>query len=208
MLEGFLLLQPIVLVRFNRWDDVLAAKLPDEKRQLTRIVWHFARALACLAKDKVQEAEQERQQFLKRKNALPKDAKVSDWNTAQSVLGIAEAVLDAKMALADVDRPKALALLRQAVQLEDALNYGEPPDWMLPVRETLGTVLLRGEDAAEAERVFRAGLAQYPRSGRCLFGLRESLKAQKKDYAARLIDQEFHAAWENADAKEPDMKGF
>jgi tetratricopeptide (TPR) repeat protein len=208
MLEGFLLMQPIVLVRFNRWDEVLAAKLPDEKRQLTRATWHFARALACLAQGKGQEAERERREFLERKQSLPKDAKVSDWNTVQSVLGIAEAVLDAKIALSRDDRPKALELLRQAVQMEDALNYGEPPDWMLPVRETLGAVVLLGGDAAEAEKVFRAGLAQYPRNGRCLLGLGESLKVLKKDYAARLIAQEFQTAWQNADSKEPDLKGF
>jgi tetratricopeptide (TPR) repeat protein len=208
MLEGFLLMQPMVLVRFNRWDDVLAAKLPDEKRLLTRATWHFARALACLAQGKGQEAERERREFLERKKSLPKDAKVSDWNTAESVLGIGEAVLDAKIALAGDDRPKALELLRQAVRMEDELNYGEPPDWMLPVRETLGAVLLLGGDATEAEKVFRAGLAQYPRNGRCLLGLRESLKVQKKDYAARLLAQELRTAWQNADSKEPDLKGF
>jgi tetratricopeptide (TPR) repeat protein len=208
MLEGFLLMQPMVLVRFNRWDEILAAKLPDQKRQLTRAVWHFARALACLAKGQIQEAERERREFLDRKNSLPMDAMGSQWNTAQSVLGIAAKVLDAKMALAHDERPKAVELLRQAVQLEDALNYGEPPDWMLPVRETLGAVLLQGGEHAEAARVFRAGLAQYPRSGRCLLGLRESLKAQKKDYEARLVDQEFRASWQDADDKEPDLKSF
>jgi hypothetical protein len=208
MLEGFLLMQPMTLVRFNRWDAVLAAKLPDEKRQLTRATWHFARALAYLGQGKADEAERERREFLERKKALPKDAKVSDWNTAQSVLGIAEAVLDARTALAGSDRPRALELLRKAVRMEDALNYGEPPDWMLPVRETLGALLLLGGDASEAEKVFRAGLVQYPRSGRCLLGLRESLKVQKKDYPARLVSQEFRAAWQNADEKEPDLKGF
>jgi tetratricopeptide (TPR) repeat protein len=208
MLEGFLPMQPVVLVRFNRWDDVLAAKLPDEKRPLTRAVWHFARALACLAQGKADEAAREHREFLERKKALPKDAKVSDWNSAESVLGIAEAVLEAKMALARDDRPRAVELLRLGVQREDALNYGEPPDWMLPVRETLGAVLLLGGDVPEAEKVFRAGLVQHPRSGRCLLGLRESLKAQKKDYAARLVDQEFKAAWQNADGKEPDLKDF
>src|SRR5262249_9742216 len=152
MLEGFLLVQPVVLIRFNRWDDVLAARLPDEKWQLTRATWHFARALAHLARGQAREGERERREVLERKKALPGDAKVSDWNTAQNVLGIAEAVLDAKRVLARDDRPRALELLRGAVRMEDALNYGEPPDWMLPVRETLGAVLLLGGDAAEAEK--------------------------------------------------------
>jgi tetratricopeptide (TPR) repeat protein len=202
MLEGFLMVQPLVLARFQRWDDILAANMPGEKRQITRAAWHFARSLACLARGKVKEAEQERQEFLALKKTIPDDAKISDWNTAQSVLGIAEVVLNAKLALARNDRRAAVELLRQGVQKEDALLYGEPPDWITPVRETLGAVLLLSGDAAEAEKVFRAGLEQHRRSGRCLLGLRESLKAQKKDHAARLVDQEFQAAWKNADVKE------
>jgi hypothetical protein len=208
MLEGFLLMEPTVLVRFNRWDDVLAAKVPDGKRPLSRATWYFARALACLSQGNAEAAERERREFLECKKAIPADAKVSDWNSAQSVLGIAEAVLEAKTALASGDRSRAVELLRRAVRLEDALNYGEPPDWMLPVRETLGAVLLLGGDGVGAEEVFRAGLAQHPRSGRCLLGLRESLKLQKKDYAARLVAQELRAAWQNADGPEPDLKGF
>ncbi len=208
MIEGFLLMQPWVLVRFSRWDDILTAPVPDEKQALTRTAWRFARALAYLAQGKTEDAERECGEFRKGKKALPKEVKVSDWNSAESVLGIAEAVLDAKMALARGDRPKALALLREAVRREDALQYGEPPDWILPVRETLGAVLLRGGEAAEAEKVFRAGLAQYPRSGRCLAGLRECLRAQQKDHAARLVAQELRAAWQNADGGEPDIKGF
>jgi tetratricopeptide (TPR) repeat protein len=208
MLEGFLLMQPIVLVRFGRWDDVLAAKLPGEKRPLTRAVWHFARALAYLARGEVSEAAREGRLFRKYQKAVPKDAPISEVNTAGGLLGVAEAVLDAKTALGRGDRAQALRCLRQAVRREDALIYGEPPDWMLPVRETLGAVLLLGGDAAEAEKVFRAGLAQHPRSGRCLFGLCESLKRQKKDYEASLVAQEFRAAWQDADRKEPDLRGF
>jgi hypothetical protein len=56
--------------------------------------------------------------------------------------------------------------------------------------------------------VFRAGLVQYPRSGRYLFGLRESLKAQKRDHAAGLVDRQFQTAWSNADVKELRVEDF
>jgi hypothetical protein len=54
-------------------------------------------------------------------------------------------------------------------------------------------------DYAEAERVFRVGLDKNPRSGRSLFGLMESLKAQGKNYDAQLVQKEFEVAWKNAD---------
>jgi tetratricopeptide (TPR) repeat protein len=208
MLEGFLPLRPLVLVRFNRWDDVLAAKSPGEKLALYRAVWHFARTRAYLAKGEAEKAGRERLDFLAAKKALPADAKFSQWNTAADVLAIAEADLGARFALAANDRPGAVKLLRQAVRQEDALAYGEPPDWLTPVREALGAELLSGGEAAEAEQVFRDGLVRDPRSGRCLFGLRESLKAQKRDYAAAQVDRQFQAAWRNADVKELRLEEF
>jgi hypothetical protein len=208
MLEGFLPLRPLVFVRFNRWDDILAAKPPDEKLALSRAVWHFARTRAYLAKGDAEKAAHEREAFLSAKKALPADAKFSQWNTAAEVLAIAEADLGARFALAANDRAGAVKLLRQAVEREDALAYGEPPDWITPSREALGAVLLLCGDAAEAEQVFRAGLVQDPRSGRCLFGLREALRAQKRDYAAADVDRQFQAAWQNADVKELRLEEF
>jgi len=202
MLEGVMMVPALVLVRFQRWDDILAAPLPEQKRALTKATWHFARAFAYLAKGDQQNAGHERQAFLACKQAIPPDAMVSVYNTSQSVLGIPEAVLEAKFALSRRDRARAVECLRQAELREHALQYAEPPEWIIPVRESLGAVLMAAGEPAEAERVFRAELATHTRSGRSLFGLRESLKAQKKDYAAHLVDQEFQAAWKNAEGNE------
>jgi hypothetical protein len=60
--------------------------------------------------------------------------------------------------------------------------------------------LLSG-DAAAAEEVFREGLRRSPHNGRMLFGLSESLKAQKKTEAAAWVEREFQAAWNGADLK-------
>ena len=69
------------------------------------------------------------------------------------------------------------------------------------MRESLGGVLLRSGDYAEAEQVFRADLEKNRRNGRSLFGLLEALKAQKKGYAVNFVQQEFETAWKNADIK-------
>ncbi len=69
------------------------------------------------------------------------------------------------------------------------------------MRESLGAVLLRAGQAAEAEVVFRDGLVKTPRNGRMLFGLIESLKAQNKQYEAGLVRREFDDAWRHADVK-------
>jgi hypothetical protein len=69
------------------------------------------------------------------------------------------------------------------------------------VRESLGGFLLRSGNYAEAERVFRADLERNKHGGRSLFGLMESLKAQKQTSDATVIQKEFAAAWKNADTK-------
>src|SRR5262249_3555334 len=170
LLEGFLPMPTLVLVRFRRWEAVLASPRPNAKLTTTTAVWHFARGMAYAAQGKLDDAEKEQKAFLAARDAVPAEAMYSDWNTARSVLGVAEGVLAARIAVARKDLKSAIALLKKAVKAEDALHYGEPPDWLLPVRETLGSVLLQNGAAAEAEKVFRADLERNPRSGRSLFG--------------------------------------
>jgi tetratricopeptide (TPR) repeat protein len=201
MLEGFLPTPTLVLVCFRRWDDVLKLPAPGGKLHATKAVWRFARGMALAGQGKPEEAEKELAGFRAARKAIPEDAMLGDHNKAHHVLGIAERVLRAKVAEAKGDRKAAVGLLKEAVKEEDALNYIEPPDWYLPVRNYLGGVLLRGGDPAGAEKVFRAELNRRPRSGRALFGLWESLKAQKKAYAAGMVERQWKAAWERADTR-------
>src|SRR5690606_33247246 len=94
---------------------------------------------------------------------------------------------------------QAIAQLREAARLEDALIYGEPPDWTVPVRHDLGEVLLTAGRAAEAEQVYREDLERFPENGWALFGLAASLRAQGKADEAAAVDARVQRAWENAD---------
>lgn len=200
MLEGFLAMPTLILVRFRRWDDVLAAPRPDTKLLFATAIWRFSRGMAYAAQGKLEDANKEQKAFLTARDAVPAHAMyLYDMNTFRSVLEVAEGVLGARLAVAQKDRKSAIKMLQKAVKGEDALQYNEPPDWFLPVRETLGGVLLQNGDAADAEKVFRADLERNPRNGRSLFGLVASLKAQKKDHAARMVQLEFERAWKSAD---------
>jgi tetratricopeptide (TPR) repeat protein len=208
MLEGFLPTPTVVLVRFRRWDEVLASPRPDAKLVITTALWHFARGSAYATRGQPDDADRELAAFVMARDAVPADAMYGDRNKVHDVLRVGEDVLAARIALARKDRKSAVELLRKAVQAEDALQYGEPSDWVLPVRETLGGVLLQSGEAAEAEKVFRADLERNRRNGRSLFGLAESLKAQKQDYAARLVQLEFERAWERADSPHLEVEGL
>jgi Tfp pilus assembly protein PilF len=116
------------------------------------------------------------------------------------LLGLAAHVLDARLAMASGDKDSAVANWRKAVEIEDTLNYDEPPDWYYPVRESLGGALLSAGKAAEAEQVFREDLKRNPRNPRSLFGLMHSLRMQAKVADAVLVQTQFESAWKNADA--------
>lgn len=199
MLESFLPAPTLILLAFRRWDDILAAPAPDPKFAATTALWRCARGCALAARGKVAQAEEERAAFQDVAKHIPAESMLGPHNFTRNVLGIARHVLDARIALAKDDRRGAIEHLRAAAAGEDALNYIEPPDWYLPVRLSLGGVLLANGDAAEAEKVFRAELDRRPRGGRALFGLWQSLKAQNNAAAARMVEEEFRTAWKDAD---------
>lgn len=200
MLEGFLPSSIFTRLRFARWKEMLEVPEPDRSHPITTAIWHFGRGVAFAATGKLNDAEKERAVFLEKVRNMPGETPFG-LNSAASIMKIAEHILAARINQARGDSSGAIAEWRKAVEAQDALNYDEPPGWYYPVRESLGAALLRSGAAAEAEAVFRAELRDNPRNGRSLFGLAESLKAQKKDDAAELVRREFEHAWKDSDTK-------
>jgi len=105
----------------------------------------------------------------------------------------------ARIAGAGGDWETAGALLREAVELQDALPYTEPPPWYFPTREALGYVLLQQGQPARAEVVYRKQLEYTPRNGWSLIGLAQSLRAQQRDAEADEAEARFAEVWGRAD---------
>jgi len=206
-LEGFMTIPMAVDVRFHKWDDILAMKKPDEAMKTTTVFWHFARGMALAGKGKTDEAEAEYKIVSEAEKATPPDMifQMPINNKAKDIMKIAENVLGAQLALAKKDNAGAANMLRDAVAIQDGLNYGEPPDWFFPVRESLGGVLLMSGDAAGAEKVFREDLEKNPRNPRSLFGLREALKAQDRSYDAGFVEKQFKDSWKGGEVKVEDL---
>jgi tetratricopeptide (TPR) repeat protein len=164
-------------------------------------MWMYARGSAYAATGKLKEAATEREALAKTSAALPADLAPDFMNPARTVMDLALTVLDARIAEAKGDRAGAIGEWKKAVAVWDTLAYNEPADWYYPVRESLGGVLLRDGKPAEAEAVFRRDLEINPRSGRSLYGLWQSLVAQKRDADAAWVKKQFDAAWARADVK-------
>jgi hypothetical protein len=198
MVEAFMPVKTYILVRFGRWDDMLAMPQPDQSLHLQSAMWHWGRGMAFVAKGNISSAEQEQKAVDQARAAAPKEAMV-DKNSLQTVLTVASDMLGARIAGEKKDWATADKLYAEAAQLHDGFNYIEPPEWPFPVRESQGAMLLRAGRPQDAEKAFRADLDKFPRNGRSLFGLVASLKAQNKNEAARLIEMEFNDAWKQAD---------
>ena len=196
-LEAFLAIPMAVNVRFQKWDEILATPQPPADQKAATAFWHFSRGMALAGKDKTADAETEYKTLAATRDATPADLifAMPFNNKTKDILAIATDVLGAKIAMAKKDNASAIAQLKDAVAIQDKLNYGEPPDWPFSVRESLGAALLMNGDAAGAEQVFRADLAKYPRNPRSLFGLQQTLEKQGRTYDAGFVQKQLHSAY-------------
>src|SRR5690606_3831329 len=159
-------------------------------------IWHYAKGMAYLGNNEVSKARDE----LNSLNSLATDSTLQQltvWgiNTTDDLVQIASKVLTACIAARQNDYEASISLLKQAVSIEDNLNYNEPPDWFFSVRHHLGAVLLKAGKYKEAEIVYLKDLQTWKKNGWALIGLYNSLLLQKKDKEAQTCKSNFDEAW-------------
>jgi tetratricopeptide (TPR) repeat protein len=199
--ESFVAMPLEVMVRFGRWDEILAE--PDNYADYmkgTRAFHHAARAVAYAAKFDPFNARREQAIFIEKVKLVPKEETFGN-STAEAILAVAAHMVEGELLVAEDQIDKGIAELREAIKLEDALHYDEPPGWLIPVRHSLGAVLMKQKRFAEAEQVYRGDLKRLPDNGWSLFGLAESLHAQKKNEEAGKTKAKFEKIWAKADVK-------
>ncbi|HMQ14598.1 MAG TPA: hypothetical protein PKC49_01375 [Phycisphaerae bacterium] len=189
-----------VLMRFGRWDDVLAEPEPPPALPITRALWRFARGVAYAAKGQLEDALAERRRFQEAVALVPEGAMMAT-NPATDVLAIADHMLAGEILYRRGRIDEAAFELRKAVAIEDRLRYMEPPDWIQPVRHTLGAVLTAGGRYGQAEAVYREDLKRWPDNGWSLYGLAQCLKARGADEEAAAVEARFARAWSRSDTK-------
>jgi tetratricopeptide (TPR) repeat protein len=185
-----------LLLRFARWDDVLAEPAPDSRMIMTVALHHYARALAYAGKGDRARSLEEQRGFSVARAAIPPQT-MFVFNPADKIMNVAALVLEARLT---TDINSAIPIWWRAVEAQDALLYDDPPAWYYWIRQSLGAALLRSGRAVEAEPVFREGLRRSPRNPRLLFGLWKCLEAQGRSSDAGWVQREFAASWRGGDS--------
>ena len=200
LVESFVALPMEIMVRFGKWDDVLAeSDNYPEYMPFTRAFHHAARAVAFAAKNEPENARREQAIFVERAALVPKETAVGN-NTVATIIPLISRMMEGEILVAESKTEEGLNELRAALELEDALKYDEPPGWMIPLRHTIGANLMKAGRFAEAEEVYREDLKRLPENGWALYGLAVSLRAQKKQDAAT-AKARFDTVWAKADLK-------
>jgi tetratricopeptide (TPR) repeat protein len=198
MLEMFMPYPIIALTRFHKWDEIMRYPKPSPEMLITTAHWQMARGIALAESGKPDEADKELAAMRETVKQIPPTAML--FTTPATVaLKVGDDLLFGEIALARGDRQKAIAAMRAAAASEAKVNYAEPPDWDLPVREWLGRALMIDGKFAEAEAAYREEIGRNARNGRALFGLSEALARQGKTSSAVLVRKEFEDAWKGAD---------
>ncbi|HXT20106.1 MAG TPA: hypothetical protein VN923_05105, partial [Thermoanaerobaculia bacterium] len=120
-------------------------------------------------------------------------------NTAADVLVLAEETLEARIAWAERRYDDAIQHLEKAVAKEDALVYDEPPQWLFPVRQSLGGAYLARGEYEKARVAFSDELAIHRDNGRSLYGLSSALQHLGDKEAAARFRALYRDAWSSSD---------
>jgi tetratricopeptide (TPR) repeat protein len=193
MLQEMLPYHTLTLTTFGRWDDVLADPLPPSDIRFSYAIAYYAHGVAHAAKGQWAEA----QAALDTVTAI--NAKTPEGADSKTALSIAVHALSGEIATRHGDLDAGINHFREAMKIEDAGLYFEPPKWYYPIRHSLGAALLKANQNAEAEQVYREDLKRFPENGWSLFGLAQALRAQGKNAEATAVDARFRKAWAGAD---------
>ena len=201
-LQHYYMIPYYIEVKFGLWDSILHRNEPMAGLPYVDAIRHYARGMAYLGKDNLSEANKELQ--LLASNARDSSlAGMTIWgiNAMSDIVSIAQKVLNAELLAKQKDFDSSIQLLREAVLIEDGLNYNEPPDWFFSVRHHLGAILSEHQKYDDAIQVYLEDLKRLPKNGWAQHGLKAALMGKKDIKALRMIEKDIKLSWKQADIR-------
>ncbi len=196
-LESYVTMPWHVMIRFGKWDEILAEPMYDDKDVFpaTIATQHYARGVAYASKGMVPEAEAEQVLFNQALEnpalagrVLHNNLMYQDPSEGPCILLVNAAVLEgeieyrrqylAKERGEASDFTDAFDHIRRGVDLSLNLAYNEPWGQMQPVRHILGALLFEQGHIEEAEAVYREDIKLWKDNMWGLLGLKLCLEAR------------------------------
>jgi len=182
-------------LRFGRFEEILAYG-PRPDTPLDAAFHDFARGYALLRSGDAAGAAALRDEVMAYAETTDDRFRFHDAGVLVAALGH---LLAGEIRRSEGDLEGAIGDFRQAVALEDSLDYDEPEPLPFAPRHWLGAALLEAGSAMEAELVYRRELDDHPHNGWSLFGLKQAIEAQDRSDAMVALD--LLASWERADVE-------
>lgn len=177
-LQGMVPYHQLILLSFQRYEDVLNSPLPPKDLPIAYSLGQYARGMALAATGKTKEARAALAELRQVAGGVDAEPGIAVTKIAEHTLA---GVIHAKAGRFD----EADEQFTVAIAMEDRLPYMEPPYWSRPVRHYYGDALLQNGRPDAAERVYREDLKRFPDNAWSLHGLAASLDAQGDDEEAR-----------------------
>lgn len=185
----------LTAIRFGRFDDVLETTRPA-KGVVQQSIWDFCQGYAKLKTGEADFANV----YLERVKITADTTKAEfRFEPGGPLLRILAAILEGEIKWQAGNKNAALASFEKAVEMEDALPYSEPEPVPFAARHWLGAAQLALGKNAEAEKTYTSELMDHPKNGWSLYGLREALKTQGKEYSD--VELGFIESWSRSDTR-------
>ena len=182
-------------VQFGDPADIMAMETPGEEMPFLKAAWHYARGEALVKMGDNDAARAEAEAI----GNIITNADMTNLTDggvpALDILNIARLTVIGRASAADGDIDTGIEALSEAVDLQDAIAYTEPPYWYYPAKQTLASMVLQAGNHERAEQLFLESLTESPNNAWVLYGLAESYKAQGDKSAAKYADALFKDAW-------------
>jgi tetratricopeptide (TPR) repeat protein len=208
-LEHYLTTRAMIALRFGQWDYLGAIPPPQSpmpnphakefcselKFRVASAVWYAGQTMVDAQRGRSTNGNL----FAYNMAANCAASVNAGWgnNSAAAILAVVHWRVLSRIALRQGRTEQAVEFARLAVEMEDLLNYDEPPGWYVYSRVSLGAALMLHQQPQQALDVFDENLRLHPNDSFSLFGAWQALKALGRSGDAERAHQEFLRQWKN-----------
>lgn len=187
------------MVKFGKWNLILERE-ESSSLKYPLAIQHYAKGMAYANTNNLEKAEEE---LFALKNYAKDESlnEITIWdiNSVGTLIQIASRVLEAELLAMTGNFEKSSVLLKEAVIIEDSLNYNEPPDWFFSIRHHLGDIQIKAGNYQDAIDTYNEDLKRLPKNGWAYHGLK--LAYEKLDDVENIAKMErlIKEIWTTAD---------